>query len=104
MSASTSAQVAPPALITNPACFSDTSAKEIPACGLELGYRRSIFSSREGAVLAAEIALEPREAGEIRDRMEELGLAHQQVGAVAHDQNRPRLHFGQLQQGPARLL
>ena len=55
------------------AWFPGGGVKEIPACGLELGYRRSIFSSREGAVLAAEIALEPREAGEIRDRMEELG-------------------------------
>ena len=55
------------------AWFPGEGVKEIPACGLELGYRRSIFSSREGAVLAAEIALEPREAGEIRDRMEELG-------------------------------
>lgn len=55
------------------AWFPGGGVKEIPACGLELGYRRSIFSSREGAVLAAEIALEPREAGEIRDLMEELG-------------------------------
>lgn len=39
---------------------------------LELGYRHSLFSRRRGAVLEAELALEPGDGGEIRARMEDL--------------------------------
>ena len=61
-------------------------------------YRRSIFSSREGAVLAAEIALEPREAGEIRDRMEELGRRRREKQPLEYPSagstfKRPEGHF-----------
>lgn len=54
------------------AWFPGEGVKELPAGELDLGYRHSIFSSRQGAVLAAEFMLAPRDMDEIRAEIEEL--------------------------------
>ena len=55
------------------AWFPGEGVREIPAQALELGYRSSLFSRREGAVLSAELTLEPGDREAIRAEMEDLG-------------------------------
>lgn len=55
------------------AWFPGEGIKEVAASELELGYRRSLFTRRSGAVLEAEFRLEPKDGGEIQALMDDLG-------------------------------
>lgn len=65
---------------------------------LELGYRRSVFSGRRGAVLEAEFLLEHEDGGEIAARMEELDRRRREKQPLSYPSagstfKRPEGHF-----------
>ncbi len=65
---------------------------------LALGYRRSVFSGGRGAVLAAELRLEPGDGEVIRAEMEELGRRRREKQPLEYPSagstfKRPEGHF-----------
>ena len=80
------------------AWFPGEGVRRLPLEELDLGYRHSIFSSKQGAVLEAEFLLEPGDAGEIqaqtaeldRRRREKQPLEYPSAGSTF---KRPEGHF-----------
>ena len=80
------------------AWFPGEGVRRLPLEELDLGYRHSIFSDKQGAVLEAEFLLEPGDAGEIqaqtaeldRRRREKQPLEYPSAGSTF---KRPEGHF-----------
>ena len=80
------------------AWFPGEGVRRLTVEELELGYRRSIFNSRRGAVLEAEFHLERGDRGDIRAQMEALGRRRREKQPLEYPSagstfKRPEGHF-----------
>ena len=80
------------------AWFPDRGVRRLALEELELGYRHSVFTGRRGAVLEAELLLEPEEPEAIRAVMEDLGRRRREKQPLEYPSagstfKRPQGHF-----------
>lgn len=80
------------------AWFLGEGVQQLSAGNLDLGYRHSVFSERRGAVLEAELLLEPRDPAEIQAQMSEFDRRRREKQPLEYPSagstfKRPQGHF-----------